>query len=292
MTEPVQVIDLFSCETNIGLIAKDAGSANLIAHAFAHCHNTLVYCEEPGKTIFKGLGFTFASCANEVFGFADVLVIGTGGSDFEKVHLQSAHQEGKQTYSVLDHWINYEMRFEFGQATIEPNKILVFDSDAEDLARIKFPRTQVFFLVNKYEESIRSQVQNTAKENSVTTFLYIHENIAYQFESKEYWRACFERFYSQVSKLHNNFLIRLRIHPKDNPVNFVDFVSIYPSVVLSNSDLAVDIALSDVVVGVRSAALATARNCGKPVFTTNISPELRLPGPISRLPKFQHAYVL
>jgi len=292
MSEFLSVTDLFSSNAKIGLISKDAGSSNLIAHAFADYPNTLVYCEEPGKTIFLSLGFPLASCANDVFNFSNNLIIGTGGSDFEKAHLQMALQTDSTTYSVLDHWIHYESRFEFGEARINPNKLLVFDEDARDLAQLKFPHTSVFCLANKYQEAIQSQVRSFSKKTSTFTFLYIHENFTHKFEGKEYWKACFERFYSKVCRLHSKFLIRLRIHPKDNPKDFIQFVSELSGVVLSNSDLAIDIAQSDIIVGIRSAALEVARSCGKPVYTLNICSNFALPGPISRLPEFQDAYVL
>ena len=292
MSDTIMMSDLFNSDAKIGLISKDAGSSNLIAHAFEDYHNTLVYCEEPGKTIFLNCGFSLAPCADDVFNFSDNLIIGTGGSDFEKAYLQKALETDINTYSVLDHWVNYEARFQFGEVLIGPSKLLVFDEDAKNLAQLKFPHTPVFCLVNKYQETIQSQVQSFSKETSTFTFLYIHENLTHKFEGNDYWKVCFERFYSQVCRLHVKFLIRLRFHPKDNPKDFVQFISAYPDIVLSNSNLAIDIAQSDIIVGVRSAALEVARNCGKSVFTTSVCPELELPGPISRLPKFQDEYVL
>jgi len=137
-------------------------------------------------------------------------------------------------------------------------------------------------------------VQSVSKETLNVTFLYMHEKIVenvQNFKGQEYWTVCFDRFYSQVSRLHDDFQIKLRIHPKDNPKDFIKFVSARPGVALSYSNLAVDIAQSDIIVGVRSAALEIARNCGKPVFTTNFSPDLRLPGPLARLPTFEDTYV-
>ena len=119
----------------------------------------------------------------------------------------------------------------------------------------------------------------------------IHEKITQRFEGEEYWQACFDQFYSHLSELHEEFVIRLRTHPKDDPAEFGQFVKTYAGVVLSYSDLADDIARSDVVVGIRSAALETARNCGKLVFTTSISPLFVLPGPLSRLSQFKNYYV-
>ncbi len=292
MSEPVMISDLFPTDVKIGLISKDAGASNLMVYSLKGRPNTLVYCEEPGKSIYLSRGFTMASCAEEVFRFSDKLIIGTGGSDFEKIHLQLALETGCDTYSVLDHWINFEARFEFGEVLLQPLKLLVFDEDARDLAQNKFPNTPIFWLVNKYQECIQNQVQSLSKSNSKITFLYIHENLKHDFAGNEYWRVCFESFYRRVCSLHSDFVIKLRFHPKDNPNDFKKFLSEYPGVVLSNSNLAIDIAQSDIVVGVRSAALEVARKCGKSVFTTNISPKIKLPGPISRLPIFQHKYVL
>ena len=290
MIEPFDVSQLFSREDRIGIISKDAGSANLIAHSFTDFHNSLVFCEEPGRTIFNTLGYKISSFSKEVFDFADVLIIGTGGSDFEKKYLQRAHKAGKQTYSVLDHWINYEARFKVGNIKVEPRKLLVFDSEAKNIALAKFPSTPVYHLSNRYEESIRNRVKSRPRKTSKITVLYIHEKITQSFEGKEYWQACFDQFYSHLSAIHEEFVIRLRTHPKDDPAEFGQFVKTYAGVVLSYSDLADDIARSDVVVGIRSAALETARNCGKLVFTTSISPVFVLPGPLSRLPQFKTYY--
>lgn len=284
--------DLFPTDVKIGLIFKDAGASNLTVYSLEGRPNTLVYCEEPGKSIFLSRGFTMASCAEEVFKFSDNIIIGTGGTDFEKKHLQLALEKGCDTYSVLDHWINFEARFEFGEVILQPPNLLVFDEDARDLAKSKFPNTPVFWLENKYQECIQDQVQSLSKPNSKITFLYIHENLKHDFAGTEYWRVCFERFYRRVCSQHSEFVINLRFHPKDNPSDFENFLEKYPGVVLSNSNLAIDIARSDIVVGIRSAALEVARKCGKSVFTTNISSKVMLPGPISRLPIFQRKYVL
>lgn len=293
MREYNKVCDLFSFETKIGLIAKDAGAANLMAYAFKQFDNTLVYCEEPGRSIFKGLDFVFATTFEEVLTFSDIIIIGTGSSNFEKSHLYSAKQLEKNTFSVLDHWINYKERFKFGKTTIDPNKLLVFDQDAEDMARLNFPNTPVLGLVNEYQEYIRNAVQKIPNETAKKSFLYIHEKINGDFDDlkgKEYWEVCFDRFYSQVSMMHDEFQIKFRIHPKDNPKEFKKILYNRQNVVVSSSDLAFDIAQSDVIVGVRSAALEIARNCGKPVFTTNINSSIKLPGPLARLPIFAVSY--
>ncbi|MFO1266725.1 MAG: hypothetical protein U1F67_08105 [Rubrivivax sp.] len=91
---------------------------------------------------------------------AAMLLSGTGwASDLEHRARRMARERGVFSAAVIDHWVNYAMRFERGGETVWPDEFWVTDEHALAIARGTFPGRVVRCFDNLY---LRAEVAGVA----------------------------------------------------------------------------------------------------------------------------------
>lgn len=128
-----------------GVFVHDAGSANHILSWLTSTQNddasvTRVFAAGPAKDLFTAAG---VNLVGNVLGAAqDVnwVVVGTGWpNNLQQLLMRSCAHSGIPVIAVVDHWINYDLRFS-GLSSIErPHGVVVTDSEALAMARRDLP---------------------------------------------------------------------------------------------------------------------------------------------------------
>ena len=268
----------------IGIIAKDAGAANLICHYFKNKKEVIVFSEKPATKIFSEFEFKISNCLKAVIDFGEVFIVGTGSSNFEKQVVFEYLINRERWIPVFDHWINFEKRLKFEGCSLIPNEIIVFDKYAYNIAVEIFEQSQIIELKNEYFSFIKSKVQSRNAFHKIKNFLYFHEPYEHIFEGQPYWMTCFENFYQHILSVQpQQFTITFRPHPKSNSSNLKNYLKKFKNVRLSENKIHEDISNCDAAFGIRSAALYLTDQVGRQVFSTNIDPSFPTFGPLKKM---------
>jgi hypothetical protein len=254
----------------IGIVCRDAGAANQIAHYVLNNPGEYRFAlQDPALSIFVDI---LGNVANQNFEAvmteSDQILTGSGWtSNFEWEGMRAGRIKGKKVITHLDHWNNYRERFVRNSELILPNEIWVTDDYSETIAHESFPSTKI---VRKSDYYLRHQIieieqLKSVKENSelesTKKILFLSEplisttNSEYFLENNE-GEALKNEFMAAINRLGINLLAtRIRLHPseisKDKESNNFN---------ISESDfrhnsLSADLAWADIVVGIDSYAL-------------------------------------
>ena len=222
---------------------------------------------------------------------ANSLLSGTGwASDLEHEARRRAQELSLPSVAVIDHWVNYEARFErFGNIVL-PDTLLVSDSDAFAIAARAFPNVKLRQVSNLY---LRREVAAiTAAASPIPgRILYVLELLRYswpgastsaEFDALEYFVANLARLGSR-----SNWSIRLRPHPSEPTGKYdrwlaklTDLVPHLDIALDSSPSLAAAISFSEWVAGCETTALVIALKAGRKAIST-LPPE----APLCRLPQ-------
>jgi hypothetical protein len=122
------------------VIARDAGPANQISCWCVKRKNKVNFSVsgQAKKIFFNTLGkfhnFNFKLAIQN----SEVVICGTGGTEYEKKAMLYAKKNNKKLIIWLDHWIFYKKRLTFKKKTIIPNEIWVTDKYALKIAKQTF----------------------------------------------------------------------------------------------------------------------------------------------------------
>lgn len=239
-----------------------------------------------------------------------LVVTGAAGTDLtERILWQAAKKIGIKTIAVLDHWLNYRMRFEGAKSTlIFPDAICVMDKRARhEMIRAGFPAKRIEVTGQPYLETVLAQDKKNAaisrakalkkfnanKKSRVVTFVSqpIREDkldTGYtQFTIlDEVTRAFLEVASKYSSKI---FCFLIKIHPRDDASIFSQIVSAIhvPSnmqvVLVRDAPPEWVIAASDLVIGMSSMLLLEAALVKKPYLSVQIGLKDEDPFVLSRM---------
>jgi hypothetical protein len=292
-------------EKYIGIVAHDAGGANILA---SYCRrkpdNYRYLLQGPAKTIF---GKTLSIESEDNFGRfvseCHSFICGTSGkSDFERSIFAQARILNKETTAILDHWINYRERFVLNGKLVLPNNLITVDRHAYQIAKETFPECKIEEISNPYlEEFYNHYKELTLQKGSSykSEILYISEGFS---EHKEVGKnglskdlKYFKEFLHVRQRLFDPSLaLRIRLHPSEDLAKLEKYREIYSDILQSDSsvDLAIDLSRANCVVGVSSMALVLAASCGIPTFSLlSSSKESKIPtmgiNYIGALPDFE-----
>lgn len=163
---------------------------------------------------------------------SSVLLSGSGWASTLEHEARLIARSSMITIAVVDHWVNYKMRFERGE-TVLPDEIWVADEYAYEIAKREFNRLTVRQLPNIYltneVEAIKlagMNIQNDGK-NSV---LYALEPIRIQWDNSDQRPGEFQTldyFLSNLNKLGlpDTIPITLRPHPSDPPGKYAEWMA-------------------------------------------------------------------
>lgn len=266
----------------VGIISKDAGAANQIAHYILKNSGQFLFAlQEPALSIFTQLlGDISILEIDEVVQASDEIITGSGWtSDFEWEGIRKGRKNGKKVITHLDHWINYMERFIRHSETILPDELWVSDEYSEKIAVGLFKETKVirrpdYYLQNQLKQVNKFKLAQTKAEvRKKQRVLFLSEpRIEY---SKSGEVTCINRghdlekeFISLIeSSMINDLDIRIRPHPSEIKLETRNHFSKISKSDSLRTPLSIDLAWADIVVGIDSYALFVSDNARIPTVS-------------------------
>jgi hypothetical protein len=281
---------IFDLPQPFAVVAHDAGAANhlieWLALEPADCRPVMVgpaallwqrrFPARPGH-----------SSLEEALAGARAVLTGTGwGSDLEHRARAAARAAGLPTVAVLDHWVNYPMRFERNGERVLPDEAWVTDDWAAELARRCVPGLTVRQKPNSYLAAAARDVTPLAADTCGTLFLLepVRDDWGRGGEHGEF--QALEYFLERRGALGiaPGEPVRLRPHPSDPPGKYDAWLTRHSGEGVCMDDsatLSAAISRSRRTVGIQSFALVVADAAGRQAVSAlpPWAPALCLPQP-------------
>ena len=276
---------MFDLKDTIGVIANDAGSANLIkAWISNNASLKYFYClSGPALKIFNSeILFDSLIDLDTLIKICNVVITGTSYSSNLEHNARFKSKKYKiKSIAVIDHWVNYEMRFIRHNQMILPDIIWVFDNFAEKKAKNIFKTIKVQKQKNYYIEDQVKEISKLKKnlEDHSINILYVLEPIRKdKINGLIYEFIVLDFFMKNIYKLNlkKEFFIRFRLHPSENKNKYDDWVRKQNKDNISisiNDNLCEDISWSNIVIGYESYALVIASASKRKCFSTKLPNE-------------------
>ncbi|MEM7665452.1 MAG: hypothetical protein AAF250_06305 [Pseudomonadota bacterium] len=257
----------------LAVVIHDAGAANMIA-AWAEAASAppeMVVAAGPAAAIWRtrfGEDVSIADTAEALGDMASVLS-GTGwASDLEHRARVFAAKRGICSVAVIDHWVNYAMRFEReGEAQL-PDAIWVGDADAKRIARAAFPDTPIEQHPNLY---LKQQAREAGPVPADGDVLFLMEPARSMWgKDKEGEFQALDYFIERrdCTGIPADKPLRIRPHPSDPPGKYDDWTTAHDDALLDTSpDMAHALTSARWVVGLHSAGLVIALEAGRNVIS-------------------------
>jgi hypothetical protein len=272
------------------VVCHDAGAANLIL-AEMGCSPNHVWrpvFQGPAALLWERAGspgIRLWTLQDSMVGAA-CLLSGTGwATKLEHEARGYAQNTSVPSFAVIDHWVNYESRFERDGRVILPDEIWVFDEYASRLATETFPTIPVRLRPNLYLQHEIKIIRSLGPPRAGRV-LFLGEPLRYTWHglTKPGELEALDYLLSNIELLgvQGPLQIRLRPHPSDPPGKYEQSIARH-----TNFDLAIDhceslshaIAEAEWVAGCETAALVVALEAGKRAISTlpPTAPRCRLP---------------
>lgn len=256
----------------MGLVCHDAGAANILIAAFQRnsVEPVLALMEGPAEKLWKS-AFPDIRCdvpLNEIVLNTTCLYTGSGwASSLELDAIAGARERGLFCTAVVDHWVNYDERFRRDGHRVWPDRFMVTDSDAFNLACRIFPPEKVLQSKNFYLENQIKKIAAMDKPK-FQQLLFICEpmrnnwgrDVEGEFQVLEYFFRTLEQL-----KIPESVKIMLRLHPSEPEGKYDSAIARtqLATEVSEHLDIADDIAQSSIVVGCNSYGLIVGLAVGK-----------------------------
>lgn len=257
----------------VAVVAHDAGAANIILAWIALAGDAAdfrIVLAGPAATLWQqrfGASPSDISLDAALDG-ASSLLSGTGwASDLEHRARVLAAEAGLRSVAVLDHWVNYPMRFERDGRRQLPGELWVTDPDAARIAHADFPGIPVAEKPNCY---LAEQVAAAGPEPLGGPVLFVAEparsdwgrDRAGEFQALDYFAAGRDRL-----GIRSDMPLVVRPHPSDSAGKYDEWIDAHPGASLDMSpDLAMAIRGSTWVAGMNSFAMVVALAAGRKVI--------------------------
>lgn len=223
-----------------------------------------------------------ASLAEALDGAAAVLS-GTGWmSDHEHAARREARRRGLESIAVLDHWVNYPMRFVRGGETVLPDRLWVADEWALAEARRCFPGARVEQLPNRWLETQAAEIAPVPLADDLLVVMEPIRERWHADQAGEFVALDFLLQHRAALQLAPHAHLRIRPHPSEARDKYHAWAAAHAAERVTVDppwSLARSISQAAVVAGCESAALVVALAAGRRVFSM-LPPEagpLRLP---------------
>lgn len=269
----------------VAIVSHDAGGAEILSSWLRRSDDLCsVVLEGPAIGIFarKCIGAERLALAEAVTK-CDWILCGTGwASDLERQAIKLGKQHGKKTVAFLDHWVNYNERFqEVDGSVILPDEIWVGDEQAQRIAEEAFPNISVKLQINPYFEDLRkdlSQIVSNRSSTNKVSILYVCEPIrehAYlKYGNERHWgyteEDALKYFFENIESLHLDIShINIRPHPSENPDKYQWAEALAPELIRFGGaeSLMHETINADIIVGCESMALVVGVLAGKRVIS-------------------------
>lgn len=269
-------------ETPIVVAAHDAGAANhLIAWLQAHPGLTVRACMRGPALRLWQLAFPGVDGELDPAAALDgarTLLSGTGwASRFEHDARIAARRHGVRVVALIDHWTNYQARFECDGVTVVPDEIWVTDDNALALAERFFPGISVVQQPNLYLERLVREVAMYQGEvkSPPDHVLYLLEPIRDAWGQRggtgEFDALDFFIRNLDLLAICDQPTIRLRPHPSDPAGKYDQWIQSLAGMNVKIDDepaLAKSLAWAGTVAGCQTYAMVVALAAHKRVFSS------------------------
>jgi hypothetical protein len=279
------------------IVAHDAGAAN---HIIAWLQSglldektTKLCLEGPALKIYQNIKPEFNNYSLEdALQNSIRLISGTGwSSNLEHQARVHANKLSIKSIAVIDHWVNYSLRFIRGGQQQLPDEIWVVDEYAHAIAKNTFPSISIVQQQNDYLNNQVFEIHQyqDIKNQEETCILFLMEPIRRSWGENplpgeiQAFNYMLENLDSLLANNHNNrYKIIIKPHPSDPEKKYQPWVDKYSELSISvnqNDSLAKLIAQADIVAGCETYAMAVALSSGKKVISTlpPYAPECCLP---------------
>jgi len=268
---PASPID--SLPRPLAVAVHDAGAANMIAAwvQAASAPPDLVIAAGPALAVWRarfGDNVVVVDDPDALDRMA-CLLSGTGwASDIEHRARITAAKAGISSIAVIDHWVNYAMRFERAGVVQLPDTIWVGDEDAEAIARATFPDSQIEQHSNLYLTEQAREAGPVPQDGDILFLLEPARSDWGKVEQGEFQALDYFVERRDAVGIPAETPLRVRLHPSDPMGKFDAWVAEHPDASLDTSiDLGSALAQARWVVGMNSAGLVIALSAGRTVLS-------------------------
>lgn len=281
VNESELIKELQECK-NLVFCSHDAGGAELLS-------SFIVANELTGKFLLSGPAIKVFHSKdlpideNQIDSLkAETLILfsSTGTTDFEYANMSIARKLDARAFVILDHWVNYNERFQRRGEKVTPDLILVVDEYAFDIAKRIFPINEIILTNNYFLENIKRDFRNLDEKTIEYDYVFMCESqskdstieLALENDNVQQMKYFFD-YLSSIGE--NNSRILVRPHPSDLDKDYTSIVpKTFPCVTISSKQSLQEILrISNVIVGCNSMALVIADAVGKTVFTALEDPD-------------------
>jgi len=303
-----------SKKNKIIVVCHDAGGAEVLSaylKANTNKYKFAAVVKGPAKNIFlkKDLERWLLDDENPTSVISkmdkgDLLLVGTGwGSSLELEFIAEAKKYGITTAAYLDHWTNYRERFGFPRENWKknlPDEIWVGDKYALALATKFFKGKKMKYVPNLYFKEIKDRYKKIISKNKSRGdgVLVISEPFSGNVNSFGDRRINSLTEFDIIENVFNFFKkhkfrkkIIFRLHPAEPREKYDFLLKRYERNLIieksNNSDLLVDIASSQYVIGMESMALVIAQLCKKRVISYLPEKNKKCPLPFENIIKIK-----
>lgn len=243
---------------NYCVIAKDVGPANQISCWCIKRKNKVNFSVsgQAKKFFYKRLGkfhnFNFKLAIDN----SEVVICGTGGTEYEKKAMLYAKKNNKKLIVWLDHWIFYKKRLTLKKKTIIPNEIWVTDKYALKIAKQTFNCR--ILLKPDYYWQYYSNKKKPKKISNKLELLYLLGRIdAHDYKNNKFGKIemrAFKNFINAVNPIKKKLRIVVRLHPSNNKKLLNKIISNKEIFDYSNKNLIEDLNYANYVFGANSSS--------------------------------------
>lgn len=272
------------------VVCHDAGAANIVVAGLRASGRVdwRAVMQGPAAAIWTrafGEPAPFGDVREALAG-APMLISGTGwASMLEHDARACARASGVPSVAVIDHWVNYQARFERGGQTVLPDAFWVTDEYSQAEARRVFgPQARIECVRNDYIEA-QLRAIGAVTPTSAPTLLYVLEPARAdwgkgrpgEFQALDYFAGRFSDL-----NLPAGVRILLRPHPSDPPGKYDDWLAANAQLraaLDTEPDIGVSIGHARWLAGCESFALVLGLLAGRQVICTlpPWAPACRLP---------------
>jgi hypothetical protein len=272
------------------VVCHDAGAANLILEEMGALpgHRWLPVFEGPAARLWHAAGRPGERlwALEEAIVAAGTVLTGTGwASELEHVARRLAREHRKPSIAVIDHWVNYEVRFERGGEKVLPDEIWVADEYALALAKGLFPGTTLQQRPNLYLQR-QAQAVRIHGQFEPGRVLFLSEPVRFSWrglaQPGELEALDYLVEHVELLGLSGPLRLRLRPHPSDAAGKYEAWLARHGEIDASldeHEELSAAIAAAEWVAGCETAALVVALAAGRRALSVlpPAAPRCRLP---------------
>jgi len=268
----------------VAIVSHDAGGAEILSSWLRQ--NPQPFClvvEGPAISIFKRkIGKFKIYHLSKAIELCDWVLCGTSWqSGLEKKAISESKNVGKKVIAFLDHWVEFEGRFQINGKNVLPDEIWVGDIYADSIAKKTFPDVTILLQKNPYFEDLQIELKSLIKPVSslnVCSILYIcepfSEQALLQYDDPRYFGYteddALNFFLNNLEVLGTSVNeIKIRLHPseKKNKYDWVKKKNSLVTDISTNKLLIEQIVEADIIVGCESMAMVVGLLAQKRVIS-------------------------